>query len=73
MEPVKGPKRRLMIKFSAPDLVIPCAMIKEPRIIKTESDAYEEKAESLSSPKRTKATPAISAVTGSGKVSDTHK
>ena len=39
----------------------------------TESEAYEEKAMSLSSPRRTNATPAISAVTGNGKVSETHK
>jgi len=48
-------------------------MIKEPRIMKTESDAYEENASSLFSPSKTSATPAINAVTGNGKVSDTQR
>ena len=38
----------LIIKFSAPDFVIPCAIIKDPRIINTESAAYEANAKSLS-------------------------
>ena len=70
---MNGPNNLLIIKFSAPDLVIPCAMINDPRIMKTESAAYEAKAKSLSSPSRTNATPAMRAVTGNGKVSDTHR
>ena len=41
--------------------------------MKTESAAYEANAKSLSSPRRTNATPAMSAVTGKGNVSETHK
>ena len=48
-------------------------MIKEPSIMKTESDAYEENASSLGSPNKTSATPAINAVTGKGKVSETQR
>ena len=63
-----------IINSSAFDAVIPWATINDPNIMNTASDAYGAKASSLVlRPKITIPTPANNAVTGSGKVSDTHK